>query len=203
MGISFNQINIYIVIWIILSVLYMLIYRFKGIRQNFEGYFQAIQSCICYGVVAIFIALGIFILKEAIIQKMYIGLIVPIVWIAIGYSIIKACLKRDFYLNIQILKINTDIFEKIIRIALLLFFFFVFVFFAGVMIYLAITEVSNEPIRMAIMIMFGVICLGGGIIILNDFLNNYTQKRLGINMRKLIVAMVILMLIIFLLAIFL
>ena len=203
MGISLNQINIYVFIWIIISIIYMLIYRFKGTRQSFEGYFQAIQSCICYGVVSIFVALGIFIVKEIIIQKIYIGLIIPLVWGLIGYSIIKACLKRDFSINIQILKIETNIIERIIRMIILLFFFVVFLFMAGVMVYIAVTEFNGELLRMLIMIMVGIVCIGGGIIVLNDFLNNYTQKRLRINMRMLILIMSILLLLIFILAMFL
>ena len=91
----------------------MILYRFKGTRQNFEGYFQAIQSCIGYGVVSLFVVFGIFIVKEIVIQKMYIGLIIPLVWGTIGYSIIKACLKRDFSLNIRIIKRDIEILEKI------------------------------------------------------------------------------------------
>ncbi len=203
MEISLTQIKIYIFGWIILSTLYMVIYRFKGTRQDFEGYFQAIQSCICYGVVSLFVVFGIFIVKEIIVQRMYIGLIIPIVWGMIGYSIIKAALKRDFSLNIRIIKRDFDILEKMLRIVILLFFFGVFLFMAGALIYLGITEVNDDPIRMIIMIMFGVICLGGGIIVLNDFLNKYTSKRLRVNMKVLVSALVLLMILIFILAIFL
>ena len=203
MEISLSQIKIYIFGWIILSMLYMVIYRFKGTRQDFEGYFQAIQSCICYGVVSLFVVFGIFIVKEIIVQRMYIGLIIPIVWGMIGYSIIKAALKRDFSLNIRIIKRDFDILEKMLRIVILLFFFGVFLFMAGALIYLGITEVSDDLIRMIIMIFFGIICLGGGIIVLNDFLNKYTSKRLRINMKMLVSALVLLMILIFILAIFL
>ena len=89
---------------------------------------------------------------------MYIGLIIPIVWGMIGYSIIKAALKRDFSLNIRIIKRDVDILEKMLRIVILLFFFGVFLFMAGALIYLGITEVNGDPIRMIIMIMFSVIC---------------------------------------------
>lgn len=94
---TFDQVRIFFVIALIFSILYLILYKNKGVDKTLKGYILAVKSCIMYIVFAIFIIVGYGLVIAIIAQgNNYLGIIIPIGWYIICAEGIKGCIHRDF-----------------------------------------------------------------------------------------------------------
>ena len=158
---TFEQVKTYGIGIAILMVIYIIIYKYKGINQNLNGYISAIKSCIFYGVCGVFIIVGVGVLKQLIIQKSnYLAAIIPIGWFVLCLFIIKSCILNDF--GIEIYKFN--IMGFIMRIIFSILYKYVPIFFA-VLCFLAAYDSRSNIFQVIALIIVGVICLGISILV--------------------------------------
>lgn len=159
MEISIEQIIIFIVLAIIGTILYVIIYNKKGSDKNIQGYIGAIKNCLGLAIVLFFIVIGIewgFLLIK---EQVYAGLIVPLGWFIIAYNIIKNILNKDFNLNIHIFNQNTEFWEiakqKVPEIMLTLGSAIVTL----IVFFIIVPDTENQKYGPVPLIIVGIICL--------------------------------------------
>lgn len=108
---TIEEIENYFKAVLIFTVLYLILYKYKGINKTFKGYIQAIESVITYAVCGMFVIVGCGLILGVIEQKSgYLGLPIPITWFMLVIYIIKHSVKQDFGINIDEVKVIKYIF---------------------------------------------------------------------------------------------
>lgn len=116
-----GQIIIFLILSVLLSVFYLIIYSKKGANKTVYGYVTALGHCFVYAILAFFGIVGIGLVKEAITSSQLAILVVPIGWLLLIFIILRKSLKTDFNLGGNTFSINPDIKNELVFITVLLF----------------------------------------------------------------------------------
>lgn len=165
-----DQVKQYLLGVIIFTLFYMIIYHMKGTRKNVRGYIDAIKSCFIYAVSFIFFIVGIGLVKQFIVEKMYMGLLIPLGWLVIIYLLLRQCLKTDFDIDISIFRLDPIkkrlLFDVIIRGIIALGFAL-----ASIMIFVvAVPDVENQPYGPIPLVIAGILFGGVALLLIRSIL---------------------------------
>ena len=181
-----EQIQKYLTGVVIFTIFYLIIFHIKGRRKNLAGYSDAVKSCIIYAVMGVFFIVGIGLVKPLIVDKQYLGLLVPLGWLFIICLGVRACLKNDFDIDINIIKVDPVKRRLIWEIIIYSIIAIGFAFASGMIFFVAVPDLENQPYGPIPLVIAGLIFGIVSIILIRTIYYKITKKKNVFNSKSML-----------------